>query len=208
MKASAIFLLLTSALYSTTTCNAFTPISTTNSLQINTKLHSWSSSLAASTTRPTKTPITKGLSKTILQPGNPNEPLQFGDVATLSYNVYTPTTKSTIAKSPKQKFIIGENSGVMIEGWEQGLSTMNVGERSIIHVEDAEKFGYGKEGIPPILGSMEVLDMEIEVLEKEEQSRFGAAMGSGMVGGDVSAISGMTGSGELGALDPMKPVSS
>lgn len=93
----------------------------------------------------------------------------------------------------------------MIEGWEIGLSSMKMGEKSIIHVIDSEKFGYGKEGIPPILGSMEKLDIEIEVLDSEEQSRFGTGMGA--AGGDVSAVSGMTGSGELGALDPMKPVS-
>lgn len=83
---------------------------------------------------------------------------------------------------------------------------MNVGEKSIIHILDAEKFGYGVEGIPPILGSMEPLDIEMEVLGSEVQSQFGGGS-SGIAGGDVSAVSGMTGSGELGALDPMKPVS-
>ena len=95
----------------------------------------------------------------------------------------------------------------MIQGWEDGVSSMNVGEKAIIHITDAETYGYGKDGIPPILGPMENLDIEIEILDSEVQSKFGAGVGGNMAGGDVSAISGMTGSGELGALDPMKPVS-
>lgn len=95
----------------------------------------------------------------------------------------------------------------MIQGWEVGLASMCVGEKSIIHITDPETFGYGKEGINPILGSMECLDIELEVLESEEQTRFGTGStgGGAAIGGDVSAVSGMTGSGELGALDPMKP---
>ncbi len=86
---------------------------------------------------------------------------------------------------------------------------MVVGEKSIIHVtkDNCDVYGYGMDGIPPILDSMEPLEIEIEVLDCEEQSKFGAGSGGNMAGGDVSAISGMTGSGELGALDPMKPVS-
>ena len=91
----------------------------------------------------------------------------------------------------------------MISGFEIGLNSMSVGESSRISIIDAAQFGYGVEGIPPILGSNESLDIELTVLDTEEQSKFGT---TGM-GGDVSAVSGMTGSGELGALDPMKPVS-
>lgn len=102
--------------------------------------------------------------------------------------------------------MIGESNGVFIQGWENGLNSMNVGEKSIIHIIDSEKFGYGVEGIPPILGSMEQLEIEMEILDCEAQSQFGGGS-LGIAGGDVSAVSGMTGSGELGALDPMKPVS-
>ncbi len=165
-----------------------------------------SSKLYSTTTTGASIKLNEGLEKTILQPGNPTEPLQFGDVATIAYNVYIPSTKKSISKSASQKVVIGESNGVFIQGWEDGLNSMNVGEKSIIHILDAEKFGYGVEGIPPILGSMEPLDIEMEVLGSEVQSQFGGGS-SGIAGGDVSAVSGMTGSGELGALDPMKPVS-
>ena len=196
------------------TTNAFSPISSSSSASasmihhptrtISTTRRSTTNLYSSSTTTPTIT-LTEGLGKTILKQGNPNLPLKFGDIATVSYNVYIPSTQTTISKSNKQKVVIGES--IMIEGWEIGLSSMKVGEKSIIHIIDSDKFGYGKDGIPPILGSSEKLDIDIEVLDCEEQSRFGTGVG-GAVGGDVSAISGMTGSGELGALDPMKPVSS
>lgn len=129
-------------------------------------------------------------------------PLKFGDIATVSYTVST-TNKQIISKSKSQKVVVGES--IMIRGWDDGVSSMNVGEKSIVHITDAEMYGYGKEGIPPILGPMENLDIEIEVLDSEVQSKFGTGVGGNLAGGDVSAISGMTGSGEFGALDPMKP---
>ena len=195
------------------TANAFSPISSSSSTStsmihhptrtMSTTRRSTTNLYSSSTTTPSIT-LTEGLGKTILKQGNPNLPLKFGDIATVSYNVYIPSTQTTISKSNKQKVVIGES--IMIEGWEIGLSSMKVGEKSIIHIIDSDKFGYGKDGIPPILGSSEKLDIDIEVLDCEEQSRFGTGVG-GAAGGDVSAISGMTGSGELGALDPMKPVS-
>lgn len=114
-------------------------------------------------------------------------------------------TQKTISKATNQKIVIADNDGIMISGFEIGLNSMNVGESSIISIIDTEQFGYGKDGIPPILGSNELLDIELTVLDSEEQSQFGSAGGGGIAGGDVSAVSGMTGSGELGALDPMKP---
>lgn len=187
-----------SFLFLVSTASAFSPI--VSNSQTSTRSARPRSSLSKLYATQT---LADGLSKSVLRQGDASQPLKFGDVATVTYNVYTPSTKTTIAKSKSQKVVVGES--VMIQGWEIGLSTMNVGEKAIIHITDAELYGYGKEGIPPVLGSMEHLDIELEVLGSEEQSRFGT--GPGTAGGDVSAISGMTGSGDLGALDPMKPVS-
>eukprot|EP00551_Chaetoceros_affinis_P010651 CAMPEP_0203672870 /NCGR_PEP_ID=MMETSP0090-20130426/9628_1 /ASSEMBLY_ACC=CAM_ASM_001088 /TAXON_ID=426623 /ORGANISM="Chaetoceros affinis, Strain CCMP159" /LENGTH=339 /DNA_ID=CAMNT_0050538305 /DNA_START=165 /DNA_END=1184 /DNA_ORIENTATION=+ len=199
---------------------AFSPISssftsksksttTTTKVPYTTKLYS--------TTAPSDVTIEEGLSKTVLIPGDQTQPLRFGQVATISYDVYKPSSSSssssskyTIAKSPSskpQKIIIGDD-GSMILGFQAGLNSMVVGEKSIIHItkENSDLYGYGTEGIPPILGSNEPLEIEIEVLDCEEQGTFGAGGVVGAnAGGDVSAVSGMTGSGELGALDPMKP---
>jgi len=193
MKIFNLFLL---ALSST---DAFSPISSTVSLRTNTNTNTHLYSTAAS---PPSQQIADGLSKTILSKGDPSQPLRFGDIATVSYNVYTPQSKTTISKASSQKIVVGDN--IMISGFELGLNSCNVGEKCIIHITDPDVHGYGQDGIVPILGPGEKLDVELMVLETEEQSKFGSSS-VGIAGGDVSAVSGMTGSGELGALDPMKP---
>mmetsp|Transcript_4648 Transcript_4648/g.6045 ORF Transcript_4648/g.6045 Transcript_4648/m.6045 type:complete len:311 (-) Transcript_4648:183-1115(-) len=153
---------------------------------------STASSLSAAVT------IAEGLSKTTIQNGDSTRPVRLGDIATVSYNCYIPSNNNKIiAKSSSQKVVVGD--GIMVEGWELGLASMKVGERSIIHVQDSMKYGYGSDGIPPILGPNENIEIDMEVLDSEAQTTMGNDVDS------VSAISGMTGSGELGALDPMKP---
>jgi len=86
----------------------------------------------------------------------------------------------------------------MIEGFEKALSTMSVGERCLVTVTDSQKFGYGKDGVSPLIPPHAELEMEIEVFDAEEQKNMGVA---GVV------VTGMSGSGDLGNLDPSKPVS-
>ena len=86
----------------------------------------------------------------------------------------------------------------MIEGWDKALSTMDVGERALIQISAAasDTFGYGKDGIPGFIPANAGIQIEIEVLEAEEQRSMGLA-----------GVAGMSGSGDLGLLDPSKPVS-
>ena len=139
--------------------------------------------------------LAEGLTKTITKEGD-GQPLRLGDVATVSYNCYLSATKQPFAKSNKQKVVIGD--GVMIEGFEKALSTMSVGERCLVTVTDSQKFGYGKDGVSPLIPPHAELEMEIEVFDAEEQKNMGVA---GVV------VTGMSGSGDLGNLDPSKPVS-
>jgi hypothetical protein len=150
---------------------------------------------ASSSTSSASTTITlqEGLTKTILQPGR-GPALKLGDVATVSYNCYLADTKQTFSKSPKQKVIVG--GGSMIDGWEQGLRNMAVGEKAILSI--APEYGYGSEGVGTIVPPDSVLEIELEVLDAEEQTQLGSA-------GVVASVSGMTGSGDWGNLDPMKP---
>ena len=92
----------------------------------------------------------------------------------------------------------------MIEGWDRALSTMNVGEKALIQIDDADKYGYGAVGVAPVVPPNARLTIEVEILESEEQKNMGVA---GVVGAGAIAT-GLTGSGDLGALDPNKPVSS
>ena len=145
------------------------------------------------------TNLADGLVKTVTQQGY-GAPLKYGEVATVKYSCYVPTTDGStpqpFTQSPRQKVVVGD--GVMIQGWDEALPTMNVGERAIIRVEDSEKFGYGTAGVPPLIPPNAVIEIDIEVFESEAQSQMGTA-------GAASTL--LSGSGDLGALDPMKPVS-
>jgi len=89
----------------------------------------------------------------------------------------------------------------MIEGWDKALSTMNVGEKATIQIDDYDKYGYGAEGIKPAVPPNARLSIEMEILDAEEQKNMGVA---GVVGAGAG-VTGLTGSGDLGALDPSKP---
>jgi hypothetical protein len=145
------------------------------------------------------TNLAEGLIKTVTQQGN-GAPLKYGEVATVKYSCYVPTsdgsTPQPFAQSLRQKVVVGD--GVMIQGWDEALPTMYVGERAIIRVENTEQFGYGAAGVPPLIPANAVIEIDIEVFEAEAQSQMGSA-------GAASTL--LSGSGDLGALDPMKPVS-
>ena len=144
----------------------------------------------------TASPIAEGLTKTIVKVGR-GKPLKLGEVATVSYTCsLLSSTQQPFAKSNQQKVVVGD--GVMIEGWDKALSTMDVGEKALIQISEsaAEKFGYGKDGIPGFIPANAGIQIEIEVLEAEEQKTMGLA-----------GVAGMSGSGDLGLLDPSKPVS-
>jgi FKBP-type peptidyl-prolyl cis-trans isomerases 1 len=90
--------------------------------------------------------------------------------------------------------VVGD--GTMIRGWDQAIATMRVGEKALVHVQDAELFGYGQEGVKGFVPPNAELDLEIEILDVEDAKAMG-----------VAGVTGMTGSGDLGMLDPSKPVS-
>lgn len=156
---------------------------------------------ASSTSSSSSVVLQNGLIKTILQPGN-GPPLKFGDVATVSYRCYVGSdgeisnaNKEIFSQSPKQKVIVG--GGTMVDGWEQGLQSMKVGEKAMLSIQDP-KLGYGPEGVTDIIPPNAILEIELSVLEVEEQMEMGSA-------GAVASLNGMTGSGDWGNLDPLKP---
>ena len=98
------------------------------------------------------------------------------------YTCSVPGAAQPFARSNSQKVIVGD--GIMIRGWDTALQTMTVGEKATVVVTDAERFGYGAEGIPPFVPPNSQLEMEIELLGAED-------------GADLSS---------LATSDPLKPV--
>jgi hypothetical protein len=57
-------------------------------------------------------------------------------------------------------FVIGK--GQVITGWDQGIVTMSLGERAILHVPSYK--GYGSNGAPPDIPPDAALDFDVELL--------------------------------------------
>lgn len=59
------------------------------------------------------------------------------------------------------KFMIGH--GQVIKGWDQGVMTMNIGEKAELIC--APEFAYGKNGYPPVIPRNATLVFEVELLD-------------------------------------------
>jgi len=129
--------------------------------------------------------IKPGLTKVITKKGD-GDRLQFGDIALVKYSCNVPSMPP-FSKASIQKVQVSSGSGVFIKGWDIALSTMSVGERATIHVQDAEAFGYGAAGVPPFIPSNAAIDMDIEVLEVQESSELLKLDASGLLSNSESA---------------------
>ena len=114
--------------------------------------------------------LPEGIVKTVSQEGQ-GPPLELGDIATVKYSCYVvPTEKNKsnpapFAKSSKQKVVVGDGS--MIDGWDKALRTMRVGERSIVRIHNAQDFGYGPQGVPPVVPPNAELEFDIRILDAQ-----------------------------------------
>jgi FKBP-type peptidyl-prolyl cis-trans isomerase len=59
--------------------------------------------------------------------------------------------------------------GEMIDGWEEILPTMRVGERARIEILNPD-LGYGSIGVVPIIPPNAALELDMEVLESKPRS--------------------------------------
>lgn len=115
--------------------------------------------------------LAEGILKTISKIGQ-GLPVKMGDIATVRYTCYLPDdvdAKSTLpfAKSSKQKMVIGD--GTMIDGWEKAIRSMRIGERSVIRITNPA-MAYGVAGVPPLVPSNAVVEMDMEILDSQPAS--------------------------------------
>mmetsp|Transcript_4751 Transcript_4751/g.6516 ORF Transcript_4751/g.6516 Transcript_4751/m.6516 type:complete len:285 (-) Transcript_4751:86-940(-) len=103
-----------------------------------------------------------GVKKTVIRAGT-GEKLTLGSIAKLSYSAKVAETGRIFAGGEVYRSTV--NDKTMVPGWDIGLGSMNVGEKARISCEPS--YGYGAEGIPPIIPSDASLEFEIEVLECE-----------------------------------------
>ena len=57
----------------------------------------------------------------------------------------------------------------MIDGWEEAIKTMRVGERAIVRIVDPD-LGYGSTGFAPIVPPNAEIELDLEILEARSRS--------------------------------------
>ena len=88
-----------------------------------------------------------GLVKEILKKGKGKRPVG-GSNCTIHYRATWQdgtVFESTIEQREPLTFTLGEN--LVIKAWEQGVPTMRIGEKCLLHVKP--EYGYGEKGMPP-----------------------------------------------------------
>lgn len=108
------------------------------------------------------TELPEGLVKTVTKEGK-GELVRLGDIATIQYSCYVPENPVPFARSARQKMVVGDGS--MIVGWDKVVRSMRVGERSRVRLPPS--YGYGENGVAPIIPSNSILELDLEILDSQ-----------------------------------------
>jgi peptidylprolyl isomerase len=108
-----------------------------------------------------------GLIKEIIQEGTGDYPADGEEVEVHYRGTLLDGTQfdSSLDRNETFKFTLG--NGSVIKGWDKGVSTMKIGEKSILTCR--EDYAYGKKGSPPKIPPNATLKFEVELLGKKEK---------------------------------------
>jgi FK506-binding protein 1 len=104
-----------------------------------------------------------GVTRTILQPGKGRTPFK-GELVKAHY-IGKLSADQTVFDSSRDRnkplaFMIG--IGSVIQGWDEGILEMQLGEIALLKV--SADYGYGPEGMPPVIPPNADLEFEVELL--------------------------------------------
>ena len=126
-----------------------------------------------------------GVEIDVLQPGDGNTYPQKGDMLTMHYTgtLSSDGTQfdSSVAKGRPFQFVIG--IGQVIRGWDEGVTKMSLGEKSVLKI--SSDYGYGPRGAGGVIPPNADLNFEVELLAVGEKKAPGFTGGSGGGGGCV-----------------------
>jgi peptidylprolyl isomerase len=110
-----------------------------------------------------------GVRKQVLAQGV-GDPPRYNNIVTVHYTAYLDSVEerqleSTWTNGVPFKFKLG--LGMVIKGWDIGVATMKVGEKSVLFVRS--DYAYGADGSPPNIPSKANLKFEIELLKIEKE---------------------------------------
>jgi hypothetical protein len=106
-----------------------------------------------------------GVTKRVIQAGT-GPPVRWGDIVTVQYtgSLLDDPDGIPFARSSATKCAVGDAS--LLPGWDAGLRSMQVGERSVLRLEPQQ--AYGATGVPPVIPPHAVLEWDVTVLDAQE----------------------------------------
>ena len=122
-----------------------------------------------------------GVEIEVLQPGDGNTHPKKGDMLTMHYTgtLSSDGTQfdSSVAKGRPFQFVIG--IGQVIRGWDEGVTQMSLGEKSVLKI--SSDYGYGPRGAGGVIPPNADLNFEVELLAVGEKKAPGFTGGGGCV---------------------------
>ena len=110
-----------------------------------------------------------GLLKEILQEGTGELPTEGSEVEVHYRGTLEDGTQfdSSLDRGTPFNFTLGK--GNVIKGWDKGVATMRIGEKSILTCR--EDYAYGAKGMPPKIPASATLKFEVELLGTKEKTK-------------------------------------
>eukprot|EP00752_Nemacystus_decipiens_P006297 g5677.t1 len=103
-----------------------------------------------------------GVTREMLKEGS-GKGLATGDIATVRFTGTIAETGQVFSKG--DEYLTTLEDGTMISGWDTGLAGLRKGDRAIIRC--TSRYGYGTEGITPVVPPDANLVFDVELLENE-----------------------------------------
>ncbi|KAI5463702.1 hypothetical protein BGZ63DRAFT_423025 [Mariannaea sp. PMI_226] len=111
-----------------------------------------------------------GVTKTVLQPGSGPIPKP-GDEVTIEYTGWLSDNgqkgKQFDSSVGRGDFVVTIGVGQVIKGWDEGVTTMNQGEKSTLLI--SSDFGYGARGFPGHIPPNSALIFDVELKDVKSQ---------------------------------------
>ncbi|KAG0652998.1 FK506-binding 1 [Hyphodiscus hymeniophilus] len=114
-----------------------------------------------------RTAAVMGVTKTILAEGNGPIP-KVGDTVTIEYTGYLKDTSKPDSKGNQFDSSVGRGAfktqigvGQVIKGWDEGVTTMKLGEKATLDI--SPDYGYGARGFPGHIPANSSLIFDVEL---------------------------------------------
>ncbi|KAF9360927.1 FK506 binding protein proline rotamase rapamycin-binding protein [Mortierella sp. NVP85] len=105
-----------------------------------------------------------GVVKTVLQAGDGKTFPKAGQTVVMHYvGTLDNGTKFDSSRDRNKPFVTQIGVGKVIQGWDEGVPQMSLGEKAILAI--TYDYAYGDDGYPPVIPAKANLNFEVELIE-------------------------------------------